>query len=831
MTKSANPPLDPTCAATYVVCRSLLLSGLDPAGPAETLIAGVEEHVLAHFKDADRESLTDLNNRTATVLKAISAGDGADGWENAYRLLLDHVALDVDWDGDMPVIPTSKIRTWLGLLNDFDENVLLCLDLVLRRRPTGQPPLLPEKWGLVTRVGDFDLDRLLARMATDLHVHLGGMRQPALAWARAMASGDGWRAFDVLPKRFKELDLDWGEIAEQAYKDRLALCGILADRDVKLTGRPRDAIDSFAISTRDAWRNPDPLHIVTIERRLLIGALWALRLTAPSHDAQDRKVAKALSEHLWRYIRAKHFFQRCARQPAFADSPGLRRFDNGFFRAVKHRDSARYAPRETAPLSEFRANHAFARAEQWAAAHVLASEDCLQRVELRISPLPRVVDYFMFLKSWKHIVDDFAKRGCRLPEVHFAVHFVRTSRADQRRTRALATPPVIPAAERWAEFHADIGRKAAVLHRALTDPDHLDLTSMIRRIDVAGQERDTPIELFAPHLRLLRGDEFALQALEDLEAVGTSTTQKATEPVHDVYRHAREWRDMARTGRHRLRRGRQLALTVHAGEDYADPLEGLFQIWAAVELCGMKSGEAIGHALALAAQLKNKAGWHSTFSTITPLQNWASLAWLRWVLRQRDDLTRLASKEGQQLELLIREANPIEADTTVNHSDRRFEACYLGRHTGETGDRSGASRKGTASLTEFLWSSMEQSGDAVALAGRAKLRPLVKEAQNWLLDLLIAKRIVVEANPSSNLRVSGAQSLAELGTVRLLEKVDKGLLLCINTDNPGTFSASIRNEYALLLQGALDSNPKDKAGVRRKLAEVLETGHSGIRFR
>lgn len=818
--ETAPARIDPT----YLICRCLLLSELDLTRPDDSLVASIEQGVRGRLRSDEQISSTDLTLWIRRILKEIADRDGVDRWEKTYNLLLDHMALEVDWDGDMPVIPTAKIQTWLKLLDDFDESSLLCQDLVQRRRrPMGAPPAVPENWGLVTRVGDFDLDRLLARTATDLHVHLGGMRQPAVAWARAMASQEGWRAFDGLAEVFKEIHLDWEEVATEAFKNRERLCSALRDNAQMLGRAPDESVAAYAIGMRKAWRDPDPLRFVMSERRLLVAAHWALRLTAYSSSSPED--IDRMAKPLWAYIRARHHFQRCTRQPAFADSPGLERFDRRFFRAVQHRASAPAAPRTTTHLSAFRSNRGFARSEHWAAAHVLASEDCLRRVELRISPLPRVVDYFIFLKNWKEIAADVAAKGGRLPEVHFAVHFVRTNRADQRRRRNPGTDlsPIDPGA-RWAEFHGDIGRKAAVLHRALTDPDHLDLTAMIKRIDVAGRERDTPIELFAPHLRLLRGDEGALQALEDLEfGVRHSESTRTPPHVRDVYRYSREWREMARTGRHRVRYGRQLALTVHAGEDYADPLAGLFQIWAAIELCGMKSGEAIGHALALVAPPA-----FGSSPMITPLQNWASLAWLRWVLTQRNDMKRLGSPEGQLLDRLLRRKIPIASGEFADDSGAMFDEMYRDVRP----DQPGSYQKRLPSLSEAFWKAMGGPNVAITLAEREALFPLVSAAQEWLLQLIIDKRIVIEGNPSSNLRISGARSLADLATVRLLEKVNNGLLLCINTDNPGTFAASIRNEYALLLQGAMDRDPEDKAArIRRALVEVLETGHSGIRFR
>jgi hypothetical protein len=85
------------------------------------------------------------------------------------------------------------------------------------------------------------------------------------------------------------------------------------------------------------------------------------------------------------------------------------------------------------------------------------------------------------------------------------------------------------------------------------------------------------------------------------------------------------------------------------------------------------------------------------------------------------------------------------------------------------------------------------------------------------LDRIKRKRIVVETNPASNLRISGATRLRDSPAVMLARQSRDGLLVCVNTDNPGVFASRIENEYALLLQGL------DEAGTPQGEArDILE---------
>ena len=106
---------------------------------------------------------------------------------------------------------------------------------------------------------------------------------------------------------------------------------------------------------------------------------------------------------------------------------------------------------------------------------------------------------------------------------------------------------------------------------------------------------------------------------------------------------------------------------------------------------------------------------------------------------------------------------------------------------------------------------------------RHELDDIVKWAQGALTCEIERRRIIIEMNPGSNLRITAAGALQDSPTVRLFQTVADGLLACVNTDNPGVFSSCIENEYALLLTGAIRAGvPVGKA--RQLLEDVRRTG-------
>ncbi|MEZ8758631.1 antiviral RADAR system adenosine deaminase RdrB [Vibrio splendidus] len=90
----------------------------------------------------------------------------------------------------------------------------------------------------------------------------------------------------------------------------------------------------------------------------------------------------------------------------------------------------------------------------------------------------------------------------------------------------------------------------------------LDLRKAVRGYDVAGNENDLPIEIFAPALRVLRESRYPAQGVK---------FNRIFKPF----------------------------LTVHAGEDYSHLISGMRSIDEAITFCNFGSGDRIGHGLAL----------------------------------------------------------------------------------------------------------------------------------------------------------------------------------------------------------------------------------------
>ena len=154
--------------------------------------------------------------------------------------------------------------------------------------------------------------------------------------------------------------------------------------------------------------------------------------------------------------------------------------------------------------------------------------------------------------------------------IHFVVHFSRSlkdcmpKREDkyQKVFRANLKKQV----RALQQFHGSVSFSQQELSdykisNHLSESQSIDLRKAIRGYDVAGNENELPIEVFAPALRALRAAKHPSN--------------------HFTKRHQRPF------------------LTIHSGEDYSHLLSGLRAIDEAVLFCDFKSGDRLGHALAL----------------------------------------------------------------------------------------------------------------------------------------------------------------------------------------------------------------------------------------
>ncbi|MDH3602908.1 MAG: hypothetical protein OEU26_25130 [Candidatus Tectomicrobia bacterium] len=711
-----------------------------------------------------------------------------------YDRLIESSGVTIEWRDRQPSIAPKTVIHWEWLVNTFDPDALLAFDLANRYGAEDLTDQVRElyKWKTVPRVIDHELTVLWARGLSDLHVHAGGVRVPQSVWQEMMAGHRNARLFKELQRIYKGENRVFLDDIEEACKHRETL--------LKKVLQEQTA-DFPQANTAQWWRWS--YAMLQQERRLLVAA-WRIALSKPE-DAEQVKVRTYVTTCLDRYLQHKHRYGRLARQPIFDSNTGLRHFDTRYFGVLKrspqgprHALDVSYAssPRhEMTPIGD-------------ACAYLLETEH-LQRLEIRISPYDTPQAYLRFFKRWHSLEQQVKKKHKKRDvDLRVAIHFKRSARVKPIYDPSYHTE--MPVAKRLLR---ELDKQSAALRLALNSPEkrHRQWMDALWRIDVAGQERDSQASLFALHLRLLRGDPEAIKCLECIDA---------NHPYHEWLQY---WLRLQAEGKHRPSlAAKRLGMTVHAGEDFADLLDGLHQISSVVVGCNLGAGDGIGHGLALATEPRTAES--TPYVMIPRGAHYDSLCWLFERIRTKDESNDLIWASEQLRSMIENSGRDIysDIDNKTKCEDFLWAWRYKRNPTDEWKHATPPQKK--LFRLEYCDEVLRRRQEMTPLdPERRKLEKAVLWARRSLIEEIKKSRIVIEMNPASNLRISGAESLEKLPTIGLAKEVANGLLACINTDDPGVFSSCIENEYALLLGGLIKSGLSD-GEARRLLDRIREIG-------
>ncbi|MBQ4837358.1 antiviral RADAR system adenosine deaminase RdrB [Pseudoalteromonas luteoviolacea] len=467
--------------------------------------------------------------------------------------------------------------------------------------------------------------------------------------------------------------------------------------------------------------------------------------------------------------------------------------------------------------------------------------------EFRISPSLIVNDkgYAKPTKLQKALESAF--KHSLTENIHFVVHFSRSLKGDlakredkyqktfrsnlKRQVRALQA------------FHGSVSfsqqeLSGYKLSKKLSESQTIDLRKAIRGYDVAGNENELPVEVFAPALRALRSAKHPSN--------------------HFTKRHQRPF------------------LTIHSGEDYSHLLSGLRAIDEAVLFCDFTSGDRLGHALALGVM---PAKWAQRQGTayVTLGDHLDNLVWCYQkaleVIQKAPEFTGILHLLQEKIDFWSLKL--YENSKKTPNARALFEAWKLRRNcpetlnlnTNDTGipsihsfesgykewivDFTEANRAHLTSEVFDLWREYILAGtlenahferrktpvivncqpqcsevpfgiedgryyDSVS-AAELKLYEVIQDLQ---MEKYAAQEIIIEACPTSNIYIGRfehyyehpifrwdppEQSWLDSGAIYNKYGLRKGsVTVCINTDDSALMPTTIQNEHRVMKKMAID---------------------------
>lgn len=325
-------------------------------------------------------------------------------------------------------------------------------------------------------------------------------------------------------------------------------------------------------------------------------------------------------------------------------------------------------------------------------------------------------------------------------------------------------------------FRARRKEAHAVEAMLMADPSVL---RVLRGLDICGQELSTPTWVLLPLLRHLRRTSLYLE----------NASRHLRQPI------------------------KPFRMTLHVGEDFRSLLEGLRRIHEPIEFGLLESQDRLGHAVALGIDPKK---WTDA-NPVTYQPKEERLDDILWLLGLAESqLLCLRDKEQWQqsaYDLAEKIYAPLPGPSSRNRIVRALLVARHMRHRPESlavyGYPDVVDREPSAAdlaahfffryLTDHsVW---RRGQDPCEVSASSSEKAALCAAQRAVLNAVAARKLTIEANPSSNLIIANLDSLdchpmfrlSPLGWRRWLKTQQR---LALSDDDPLTFATSLVDEYA-----------------------------------
>ena len=543
------------------------------------------------------------------------------------RVSLDLADTAIVFHDNAPHVKADTFTRWRRQTSRLDPDSLVLSEF---GRQFGRPPEQADLhgWGVLVTSNDGELRKIIDSTC-DIHTHFEGCECASALWVDFLRDQD---SLYRLRYYADTLRLNRPDTAPEGIRDHQFAASVSArEAWLDLAGGPTRQPCSDcggSIGGRDPHNLPQlddraGNHLSPVSRylwheRKVLGHAWAqLWLN------WDEGLAEKLDAVLY----GKSLF--LATQQQFSGgNPGLANFRRYFDRMKPLR-----RPEGWKNLRD-----------RWNRMLSFAVESpLLERIELRIAPLPSVAEYREFFMLWERFFREnkffrtLGRFGRPSQEMFtFIVHFIRW---PEEAESDFSNEP-------FFQLRSELDQMSAALHLfRLQEPI---LARHIKGIDVANKERSCPVDLFSPYIRLLRG---------------VYPEDNLKEDIRSPY--LERWRGIVDARRHLSSCLGVLGLTYHAGEDYFHIIDGLRTMWNAIEGADMQAGDRIGHGLAAGADIDEFNRSFASSGIIPGGELLDGLTWLygRLVSRAGHDamLRRIHDEiEGLAMEIYGKPYSPAE---------------------------------------------------------------------------------------------------------------------------------------------------------------------------
>jgi hypothetical protein len=366
-----------------------------------------------------------------------------------------------------------------------------------------------------------------------------------------------------------------------------------------------------------------------------------------------------------------------------------------------------------------------------------------------------------------------------------------TEKADWKNLNSFANPKHKANMQgfRFEGFYRSVCRQAVAIHNLMIK--HPSILTRLRGIDLCSDENAIPYWVFCGIFQKLR-----------------STSDTATKNFLNRYK----------------RQIQPLRCTIHVGEHFLHLQSGLRSIGTVLDYMPLRSGDRLGHAMALGLDVSRWSRRHGTVAMFAE-DRLFDLVW-EWdcysrgvschsnsrIMFLEKEIGRLSRNIFDDEFCLAKKSGPIGQFVTVPNAGSLSELVQT-LHDPDSlrayGFPDSQSRINDL-VSVFLTSKSVflRGRDVIEVDTSNDIEPC-EGIQLWLRKRVAEKGLAVEINPSSNLMIGQLGDLLNHPMWRIKNpasiKAEPTIPIIIGSDDPVTFSTRLPDEYAMLFDAMVDA--------------------------
>lgn len=286
--------------------------------------------------------------------------------------------------------------------------------------------------------------------------------------------------------------------------------------------------------------------------------------------------------------------------------------------------------------------------------------------------------------------------------------------------------------------------------------------------------------------------------------------------------------------------------TYHVGEDFYDVTEGLRSIDEAVKFLQLTEGNRLGHCIALGIDARIYYAQRHRMVVMPKQLLLDNVVWLLcFCKRHHVGLLGLSTELEKYAEKLygdIGYEQPYDMTTYRNsmllrgNDLKTYKNANSYWFTTANDDapealKAGYCEKAKRLCQQYFMDSVVYKKGVLSSEDfniPYQYERVIKKVQNKMMELLSSKKIFIETNPTSNVRIGQLRQYDELPSFRfskIRKRPSQDILISVNTDDKGIFATSLHREFSLLALALLKQRHKGEVYKWDKHMVYQYVGH------